>query len=95
MLFSWFKGRAATAERNRKARLLAERAFADAYPSRRLIPGMTSVFHEDAAGQVLQLCYDWGGIPPHRSWWRVFPDDSCCELTLDEASQLRPLPIWR
>jgi hypothetical protein len=77
------------------ARVVAESAFATAYPSKKLIRSMTSSFFADADCLVLQLCDDWGGIPPRRSFWLVTTGGVCRELTLDEAQLLKPLPAWR
>lgn len=95
MILRWLRRRTAAADRTRDAQRVAEDAFVRAYPDRRLIPGMTGLFHDEGSHVVLQLCDDWGGIPPHRSWWQVFPDGACRELSPDEASQIRPLPVWR
>lgn len=95
MIFRWFRQRAEAATRARNAQLVAERAFASAYPDRRLISDMTFIFNDDGSDLVVQLCHDWGGIPPHRSWWQVFSDGSCRELSRAEANRIRPLPVWR
>ena len=95
MIFRWLRRRAAAPTREQNAQRIAERAFASAYPDRRLVNMMTGIFNHDARGLVVQLCHDWGGIPPHRSWWRVSPDGTCSELSLDEASELRPIPTLR
>ena len=94
-ILEWLRKRVEASAWQRSARDIAERAFVARYPNRRLISRMVSVFHEDEAGLVVQICYEWGGIPPHRSWWRVLADGSCCELTSDEANEIRPVPIWR
>ncbi len=95
MIFRYLRRRAREAERRRNAERIAERAFVYGYSARPLIAGMTSLFHEDETGVVVRVCDDWGGKPPHRSWWRVQPDGSCRELSLDEAQRIRPLPVWR
>lgn len=76
-------------------RAIAEGAFGMAYPSKTLVRSMTSELHASADGLVLQLCDDWGGIPPRRSFWLVRTDGTCRELSWDEAQRLKPLPPWR
>lgn len=85
-------------ERRRRAahaKNVAESAFVAAYPSKRLVHSMTAVFHEDADTFVLQLCEDWGGIPPRRSWWLLTSDGTCRELSWEEAGRFKPIPAWR
>lgn len=95
MILRWFKRRGAASARERTACENAQRAFVAAYPDRAVIAGMTRVFHQDEADDVVQICYDWGGIPPRRSWWLVIADGSCRELSHDEVAAIRPVPLWR
>jgi hypothetical protein len=95
MVYGWFKQRRAAANRQHTSERIAERAFLDAYPSRTLISRMTGVFHDDGSSVVIQVCDDWGGKPPRRSWWLVSSDGECRELTLAEVSVRRPVPPWR
>jgi hypothetical protein len=95
MLLRWLRKHRAEARRISDARKVAERAFLRARPGQVLIRNMTSIFFDDGTSLIMQICDDWGGIPPNRSWWRVCADGSCGELTSREVSEIRPLPIWR
>jgi hypothetical protein len=95
VLFDWLRRKRAARARPSNAALLAERAFCDAYPSKRLITNLTTLLHDDGSSIVVQLCEHWGGIPPRRSWWLLHPDGACRELSREEANERRPVPPWR
>ena len=95
MVFEWLKQRRAKQRRLAHELGGAEAQFSLSYPSRTLIHAMTSVFHDAGDFVVVQICYDWGGKPPQRSWWLVASDGSCRELSVEDAHQIRPVPVWR
>ncbi len=91
MILRWFK-------RRREARLkvrAAEEAFRRSYSARKLLQGMSGIFHDAGDSVIVQLCYDWGGIPPRRTWWLVSANGSCRELSFEEANAIHPVPMWR
>lgn len=73
----------------------AEYAFECSYLERKLIRGMSAVFHDTGESLIVQLCHDWGGIPPRRTWWLVSNDGSCRELSFEETNAMQPVPEWR
>lgn len=95
MLLAWLRQRWRMAKRRSNAARVAERSFRGAYPAKKLVPRMTSSFHDDGTIIVVQLCVEWGGIPPQRSWWLVSAEGTCREITTDEANRFRPVPAWR
>lgn len=87
----------ASVERRRfaEARAVAQRTFRAAYPERTLIVDMCTPHHMDEAMCVVQLCEEGPTIPPRRSFWLVSREGDCCELSIEDASRLRPLAAWR
>ena len=94
-LLDWLRRERVNRRQGSRAAAIAEHAFRARYPSEKLIPGMTHVFHHDEGGVIMQLCHEWGGIPPRRTWWRVAADDSCRELSYEETNAIRAVSAWR
>ena len=80
----------------RRVEQLARAAFTRAYPTRKLMwstPPQTSGLDRS---QITMVCWDSGGIPPRRTWWRLAEGaNEVAELAETEAEAHVELPLWR
>jgi hypothetical protein len=55
---------------------------------------VSGVIGEEGDGLVVVVCYDSGGKPPGRVWYRVEPNESVTSLEFDDVVKFGVRP-WR
>jgi hypothetical protein len=92
---AWKAWRESGRER-RQAESLARNSFVLAYPERNISwvckPERSTL--DDS--WIVVICWDWGGVPPNRTWWRVHVrSQQAVELSGDDAGRHIVIQPWR
>lgn len=97
IMLTWLTKKLREHREDRQLIEIARNAFRVKYSVRaKYLAGWNLKPERLATGDVIvTLCYDGGGKPPRRTWWRIEADHwSAEELEYDEAARLIQIPNW-